>query len=160
MVEGLNADFTYAAQSKLFALAIFPLINSEAQLDELIQTLGADSHWKSREIGRDDDHRMVELRWTNPEGLECNAVGFAPSFSMPASRRAPYVAVGVWPGGHDNQFLKTHGKTIGLADTIHDLDEQGYKHQFEITDAKVVELIGDSFKKSLLRRLTFRLPLL
>jgi hypothetical protein len=131
MMEGLNADFSFAAQSKAFALAIFPLISSERQLDELIQTLSGDARWTSDEIARDADHRRVELRWRNPEGLDCNAVGFAPTLPMPVTRRAPYVAVGVWPGGHDNQFLKNHGQTIGLADTSHNLDEQGYQYQLQ-----------------------------
>lgn len=159
MIEGLNADFTFAAQSKMFALAIFPLISSENQLDELIQMLSNNDRWKANEIGWDAEHRMVELHWRNPEGLDCNAVGFAPTLAMPASRRAPYVAVGVWPGGHDNQFLKRPGPTIGLADTGHDLDEQGYHHQLEKTEAKVGELVGSSFTKAQLRKLTFRVSL-
>lgn len=159
MMEGLNADFEFAAQSKLFALAIFPLISSERQLGELIQTLSGDAQWKAEEIGRDTEHRMVELRWRNPEGLECNAVGFAPTLAMPATRRAPYVAVGVWPGGHDNQFLKKHGQTIGLADTSHKLDEQSYQNHLEKTEAKVGQLVGSSFTKAQMRRLTFRLSL-
>lgn len=158
MVAAINADFDRAAQRKQFALAIFPLVTSESELQSLVATLVRNPRWRAVEFSQDSSHRMVELLWTNPEEVECNAVGFAPTLSMPVSRRAPFVALGVWPCGHDNEHLEHQQKVIGLADTFHGLPKERYKPMLEQTEKSVDEIVGDTFSKNNLRRLSFRVP--
>ena len=157
-VPGLNSDFETASTKGEFALAIFPQIETEQDLSQLIETLGKSEGWTLNEFHRRDNHKMIELLWQNPLGKLSNAVGFAPTLSMPVSRRAPFVALGLWPGGHDNPFLRRHGENVGLADTQHHLTEEQYTRQHKNTQTKVKGLIGHRFSTDLLRRLTFRIP--
>ena len=41
-------------------------------------------------------------------------MGLAPFGTMPVTRRAPYVCLATWPGGHDNPYLTRYERDIVL----------------------------------------------
>ena len=45
---------------------------------------------------------MVGMEWRIRDGLASSPMGLAPFATMPVTRRAPYVCIAAWPGGHDN----------------------------------------------------------
>lgn len=55
-----------------------------------------------------------------------SALGFAPLGTMPVTRRAPYVALGIWAGGYDNPFRKRPDEFVGAGDMKHGLAEESY----------------------------------
>lgn len=120
----VSSNFAAAAVSGNFPLAIFPRILNEAHLKSLLEVFGAHPHWRLEEFARDSTTSSLELCWQSPVGHWCNIVGFAPFSDMPVTRRAPFVALGCWPGGHDNCFLKAKKPISGLADCAHQLSQE------------------------------------
>ena len=105
----------------------------------------------------DETGLKLELRWLNSEGLWCNAMGFAPLFSMPVTRRAAIPFISIWPCGHDNKFKKHKGKIIGVGDCNHNLSEKQYSTMKTSTEERNLEL-RDVFnlpKVELMRKTTF-----
>lgn len=157
LVDAMNASFEVAAEKKQFALAIFPYIAQEHQLAELLITMLKDSRWQCNLLDSDETHGLLELQWQTSSGAWSNAVGFATFPTMPLTRRAPFASLGVWPGGHDNPFLRNPKDVIGLADSAHTLDQAQYKKRMSETlshNKKIRELFGSP---ALLTQSTFRL---
>ncbi|NVB38795.1 hypothetical protein G6O69_13220 [Pseudenhygromyxa sp. WMMC2535] len=132
--------------------------------DETASFLGALSSHPRWEISADPqlarDGREVGVRstWTTSEGLRTDAMGFAPSAFMPVSRRAPYLALAAWTGGHANAQLERpkHGE-VGMGDAPPPRDVD-YEKSMDLTHrwSKRVREPSEIGHK-LLRRLSFRL---
>jgi hypothetical protein len=89
---------------------IFPNVATDVELVELLKAFDDSDRWAvQRESmsrnGRDVDViRMCWLRSTTKE--RSSVLGMAPLFSMPVTRRAPYVSMFVWPGDRSNPFRR------------------------------------------------------
>ncbi len=57
------------------------------------------------------------MEWTIRPGLASSPMGLAPFATMPVTRRAPYVCIAAWPGGHENPNWTRHDERI-----VHFLD--------------------------------------
>lgn len=53
------------------------------------------------------DDLLLGIQWaTEVAGIASMPMGFAPFATMPVTRRAPYVCLATWPGGHENPHWK------------------------------------------------------
>lgn len=60
---------------------------------------------------------MIGVEWQIGNGCVTSVMGLAPFATMPVTRRAPYVCLAAWPGGHDNPHWTRH-----LEGIVHFLD--------------------------------------
>jgi hypothetical protein len=90
-------------------------------------------------------------------------MGLAPLRHMPLPRRAPYVAMVLWPGGRENpraSIPTSPRDPVGLVDAAHGLDDAQYDHHWSATIGDVKKmLIHEQGNQKLLREVAFRLPL-
>lgn len=112
--------FARASEARLPAVAIFTGIRSDAELVEQLRVLAAGERWTITEEhpeGLDTDDVMVGMEWRVRDGLSSSPMGLAPFATMPVTRRAPYVCIAAWAGGHDNPHWKRYDPGI-----VHFLD--------------------------------------
>jgi hypothetical protein len=112
--------FETGRDTKLPAFAVFTGIRTEAELVEQLRILARGSRWTiTREypVGLVTDDVLIGIHWQIHEGLSSSVMGLAPFATMPVTRRAPYVCLAAWPGGHDNPHWARHDKEI-----VHFLD--------------------------------------
>lgn len=156
--DSLTAHFSALAAKAEFGLALFPTVETESQLLTLLNRIAASDRWGMNLLECDRPDVLVELLWSNDHGSRANAVGFGPFGCMPLTRRAPVMAIGLWPGAHDNPFLEHQGATIGLADTRHALSREKYREKLKETEDNFNDLVAaGTIPKPVLRRTSFRL---
>jgi hypothetical protein len=112
--------FEAGTKARLPALAVFPGIRTEAALVEQLRVLARGSRWRiTREhpAGLITDDVMIGMEWQIGNGCMSSVMGLAPFATMPVTRRAPYVCLAAWPGGHDNPHWTRH-----LEGIVHFLD--------------------------------------
>lgn len=109
-------------------------------------------------MGRDDDV-AIGLWWQTAHGPWSSVMGFAPLGSMPVTRRAPYVAIVLWPGGHENIHRTDRPAAVGIVQAPVVPDAQEYQRIWDRTKAKTSELLSEPPENApLLRKVTFCLP--
>lgn len=136
VAESVGDHIVEARKREHFALAAFPTIDTQAGIVDLLNALLDDPRWRWREAsvrGR----FAADLRWCDADRTPCSAIGFAPFGSMPVTRRGPYVAIGVWPGGFDNPMRKRPDDFVGVGDMKHDLTPDQYSKTRGITTKRV-----------------------
>jgi hypothetical protein len=136
VISQLTHHIELAESQSQLALAVFPGVVTEEQLFHLIELFRKGSRWSLRSVDVVDRY-AVDLRWLRPGSEDASAIGFAPLGTMPVTRRAPYVAVGVWSKGHENPMRTKPDNFIGVGDMSHDLDEVQYKQMHKTTRAQV-----------------------
>ena len=103
--EDVSRVFDAGAQARLPAIALFTGIRTEDALAEQLDLLARGPRWTLTEEhpeGLTTDDVMVGMEWRIRDGLASSPMGLAPFATMPVTRRAPYVCIAAWPGGHDN----------------------------------------------------------
>ena len=135
----------YAAQQKA-AILLFPFITTEASLIEELKRLRASVRWRIVERSAADVVH-IGIEWRTATGERSDAMGFAPLPSMPVPRRAPYFAIGMWPGTRCNP-LRGRGRTppgltgrVSFLDAAHSLSETDSDAIWEATEGAVAELM-------------------
>jgi len=101
---------------------------------------------------------IVDVAWKTANGKYTSVMGFAPLGCMPVTRRAPYVALALWPGDHENAWLKQQDE-LGIIGAPHGMDRNRHKAQMKTTNERVkvlLELPAEDAEE--LRRVTFALP--
>lgn len=118
----------------------------------------APTPWSHRAPERRDV--AISVHWKTPGLMRAVAMGFAPLGSMPVTRRAPYVALSLWPGGRDNpHFTKSPGDLVSFADAPTNLSKDAHDKLWETTARETRTMLGDPFDDVVwLRRVTFCLP--
>jgi hypothetical protein len=112
--------FEAAAQAHLPAVAAFTGIKTEDELVEQLRILGRGSRWtitRERPAGLVTNDVLIGIHWQIRDGLSSSVMGLAPFATMPVTRRAPYVCLAAWPGGHDNPHWTRYEQ-----DLVHFLD--------------------------------------
>jgi hypothetical protein len=145
----LNTGFDAHARADRVAVAVFPLINCEGALIELLNTLACDSRWRIRCHPQRSPSAgvLVGLEWITASGHVSEAMGFAPFGTMPVPRRAPYVAIATWPGRAANPFrgrgVTPPGKpdTVSFLDAAHGFEERRYEAMWSDTTRDVTSLM-------------------
>ena len=103
--EDVSRVFDAGARAQLPAIALFTGIRTEHALAEQLGILARGPRWTLTEEhpeGLTTDDVMVGMEWRIRDGLASSPMGLAPFATMPVTRRAPYVCIAAWPGGHDN----------------------------------------------------------
>lgn len=118
--EDVSRTFEAGTTARLPAIAIFIGIRTEDQLVEQLRILSRGPRWQithEHPDGLETDDVMIGMTWQVREGLASSPMGLAPFGTMPVTRRAPYVCIAAWPGGHDNPHWKRYEEGI-----VHFLD--------------------------------------
>jgi hypothetical protein len=126
----IHASLLQAAAEPAAALLVFPNLRVDEDIADLVSALVkhkdftiTKKEWPA-EVTRTEI--LFLLEWKTPSGYPSRTMGFAPSGSMPVTRRAPFVSLMVWPGKHDNKFRPTNYKSVGVVDMKHNLDQTKY----------------------------------
>lgn len=146
--EWLNREFDVHANQDRAVIAVFPHIQSELALVELLKGLSG-GRWsiQPRKKRSPTGCALVGVDWTTQNGDSSEAMGFAPFPSMPVTRRAPYVALGTWPGGRSNPRRgiaptpPARDKVVSFLDARHELDDAEYDKKWSETSARVSGLM-------------------
>lgn len=155
LAEQLEPLLNDAATHAEAVLLIFPDLRTPADVARLLRALGNYPTWSVSRTSRKEHERadlLVSLEWNTPTGNVTAAMGMAPLGSMPITRRAPYVCIVLWPGGHENPFRQSDRKRVSLADMKHGLDE--YTHEkfwTQSTSNKSAYLEGQNEGAAMLR---------
>jgi hypothetical protein len=136
VIRQLSLHIRVAQSQEQLALAVLPSIETEQQLRSLIELLGRDPQWNVIRLPI-PDRFALDLRWKASESLEASAIGFAPLGTMPVTRRSPYVALGVWAGGHGNPRRKKPDTFMGVGDMSHGLQDERYDKMQRLTRERV-----------------------
>ncbi len=135
----------YAAQQKA-AILLFPFITSEAGLVEELKRLLDSGRWRITERTVADVVH-IGIEWQTHGRERSDAMGFAPLPSMPVPRRAPYFAIGMWPGTRCNP-LRGKGRTpaglpgrVSFLDAAHTLGDADSDRTWDSTVDAVAELM-------------------
>jgi hypothetical protein len=134
-----------AAAHSEAVLAIFPDLRTPEDVARLLDSLSRGEGWSCREVEWKEHARadiLIGLGWRTPTGQMTSAMGLAPLGTMPITRRAPYVAIAIWPGGQENPFRQQPRKRVSLADMPHSLTPElhdMYWRQTEDNKARYLE---------------------
>lgn len=118
VAQSVDVDdvFDVAAAAHLPAFVVFPEIRDERQLLDQLASLAQGERWKiTREKvkGLTTDDLLLGIQWTTGNaGVVSMPMGFAPLPTMPVTRRAPYVCLATWPGGHENPSWTKHKPSV------------------------------------------------
>jgi hypothetical protein len=146
----LDSTFDRHGASERAVVALLPSIRSEIELVHALNSLPSD-RWKLiHRPSTDDGLVFVGVQWSTSQNHICHAMGFAPFITMPVPRRAPYVAIALWPGGRSNSFRGTRptppGKDgqVDFLDAAHGLDEADYRKRWDVTTREVKAILDDT----------------
>jgi len=160
----INALVTNAAADKQPAYFLFPRIRTAPGITRMLETLNGEGGWTVKRV-RWRKHRrdavLLGAYWQTASGPLSSAIGFAPLGTMPVTRRAPFVAIGVWGGGQENQHLKSRPKesAVGVADIPSGHRQKKHAEKMKSTDARVRALLADPAEDVVyLRQVAFCLP--
>jgi hypothetical protein len=156
-VRQLTEHIQVAASARHFAIAIFPDVVLELQLRIFIDLLGISAGWVVDRLNI-PGRFAVAMRWASSAALQSSVMGFAPFGTMPVTRRAPYVAVALWPCGYDNPRRKKPDAFIGVGDTAHTFADDRYDRMQAKTRARVKATRAMHADASLFTGMTFCLP--
>lgn len=107
--EELNELFDIAGAQQMAGVAVFPSIRGEADLVEQLAKLASRPRWTvttASVSGLSTDDLLIGMQWSTAASLISTPMGFGPLPTMPVTRRAPYVCIATWPGGHENPHRK------------------------------------------------------
>jgi hypothetical protein len=162
--EEVDGLFDFAAGEHMPAIAVFPAIRTEAQLIDQLRLLETGDRWEiSREVvkGLVTEDVLVGIRWTTAQQLMSLPMGFGPFVTMPVTRRAPYVCLATWPGGHENPHRKKYQpKSVDFLDSApsEPLSADEYKRVWDGSTKRTAELLSESQDDpNFYRRVAFRL---
>ncbi|MBX3275421.1 MAG: hypothetical protein KF729_34465 [Sandaracinaceae bacterium] len=109
-----------AAEARAAAVVVFPELRTAPDICSLLALLHGRERWRMERVPWKTHARpdaLVGLWWRTAAGNHTSVMGLAPLGSMPATRRAPYVALVAWTGRHENEHWtkRTRGE-VGLVD--------------------------------------------
>ena len=134
LVEALEDFLITRIEQPAPVVAIFPDIRTQELLLELLIVLGTKDRWNNRVLRVPKCPDLVlQTTWLTPTRHTAFVQGLAPFPTMPPVRRAPYVAMVLWPGGNESQFWTNSRRTVSLADTKmpEDLSEDHFDNLWE-----------------------------
>lgn len=148
-----------------FPFLLLPRIRNAEEIARLIALLRTSERWDvtrvpwpAKSAARPDV--AMGLFWRTPTKLRAAAMGFAPMGSMPVTRRAPYVAMALWPGDRDNpHFDKSPEDLVSFANAQTGLPKEAHDKLWETSAKDSREMLQDPFDDVVwMRRVTFCLP--
>jgi hypothetical protein len=161
LTQQLDPVLRDAAAHSEAILAIFPDLRAPEHVAQLLDSLSRDAAWSCAEIAWKEHPRedlLLSLEWTTPNGHRTSAMGLGPLGTMPLTRRAPYVAIALWPGGQENPFRQEPRKRVSLADMPHSLTEEVHATFWEKTEENKARYLAGQEEGAARPRVTFCLP--
>ena len=155
-----------AADGRTFHL-LFPHIRSAAGLVRMLEVLDGSQRWTVERVPwRKYERRdavLVGVHWANDAGNRMSVMGFAPLMTMPATRRAPYPALAIWGGGHDNvarnRQRAPRGVNVGIVNVPTGLEDKPHAAAWDKTVEGVAPLLRDPPEDGEhLRKVAFCIP--
>lgn len=160
--ELLHATLIQAAAESAGVLFVFPHLRVDEDIADLAMSLTRNPAFTIQQQpwppeGASRTEILFLLRWLTPSGLPSRAMGFAPSGSMPITRRAPFVSLFVWPGGLENHIRGTKTKegkpfaSVGIVDMKHSFDPEDHQNLWtgSLNEKAAVDQEEPSFSASL-----------
>jgi hypothetical protein len=148
--QRLNLFLDAAGAASQVALILWPLLRTYEEIVPLILALTSDARWRWSRVPWvnhvRDDATLIGLTWRTGGGEESSVMGFGPFGSMPVTRRGPYVALAVWPGGQENRKHQSAPGKVGFIDCkiTSDVaaDDDGYDTLWRSTRSEVTRLLS------------------
>lgn len=141
---------------------IAPEARTGNDIARLVKTLRSSLRWHASAAvapGSRTNCVALDIRWKIGTGVGASSVvGFAPLGCMPVTRRAPYVALALWPSAHAYEHYKPTNP-VSIAGVALEMSKRKHLRQERGTQERVTKLL-DSPKESSsrLRHVTFILP--
>ena len=142
-----------SAKAGEVAIIIFPRVRTPRGIVRLMKALTTGTRWKAARVPWRHHARegagLVGLTFTTLAGDASSVMGFAPLGCMPVTRRAPYVALGIWAGTKQNPHKSSPQGTVGFIDApvlgADDarLEKVAHDKMWTQTMNRVKELLGD-----------------
>lgn len=144
-----------ARDEQKLALALFPALSDESDVVSLLKTLLSRPSWSWSEV-HVPDRFAIDLRYRD-ETMDraASAIGFSPSATMPVTRRAPYVGLGLWTGGYCNRNRKRPDEFFGVGDMHHDMSDEEYSGRLKQTRTRVTEVREQLDERGVITGVTF-----
>lgn len=146
LVELVDGFLMPMAADSLAALFVFPSIRTEEEVADLLTSLTKSPRFKLVEFQWPPDtprrEILVGLDWQTPSRHQSRSMGLAPFGHMPVTRRAPFVSILIWPGGHENPYRPDDYATVGVADMNADLDRDKFAQWWDQTKAAKKERVS------------------
>jgi hypothetical protein len=151
-----------AAEGQI-ALFLFPRLRAADDVVGLLSLLVQHERWRCSAVdwgaSKRDGYTLFGLDWITREGAKSSAMGFAPLGSMSVTRRAPYVAIALWAGGHENKHKPSTRNVVGFVDFPVSGGKKEHDRLWEKSRADVQTLLSDPAEDAaLLRRVAFCVP--
>jgi hypothetical protein len=172
-VRAINAGLDAAAAEKKTAAIVFPELHTSNDIADAVRALRSDPRWSAQWVASETRgprrFGLLRLAWRTlaANGRETSAMGLAPLRHMPLTRRAPYVAIVLWPGGRENRrapLPTSPREPVGLINAAHGMDDETYEKHRSGTRIEVKSMLKHDREdtlsmRELLRDVAFRLPL-
>tara|TARA_B100001750_G_scaffold241194_1_gene252206 strand:- start:686 stop:1333 length:648 start_codon:yes stop_codon:yes gene_type:complete len=152
-VDDINASLDGCGVAERAACLIFPSVTTPDGIVDLLQRLSTDERWSCRRFERASDMLCVE--WRTASGRTSRALGLAPMLSMPVTRRAPYVAIALWPGQQKKR--KQPREDVGFIDMPSNLDSKKHRALISASTKNANAILGDDAAEHW-REVAFRFP--
>jgi hypothetical protein len=161
-LHDLDSQVELAAAKGDACLLVLPRATSNSDIVDLAQHLERGDRWQVKPHPHPTNPAVCGLgiRYRTGAGEWSSAMGFAPSGTMPVTRRAPYLALALWGGGHENPAFKfSRPGTVNMADVAVDLTGDGYDNMWDASQASTRRRLADpAFDVVWLRNVAFCLP--
>lgn len=157
VVPQLSEHIQIAASAQQLAVAIYPNIVTAQELLAFIRLLDCSSDWTVTPLNV-PGRSAVDMRWASSDSQQSSVMGFAPFGTMPVTRRAPYVAMALWPCGYDNPRRKKPDRFVGVGDMAHEFADERYDRMQRATRDRVSQTRHVHRDASLFTGMTFCLP--
>lgn len=139
-----------AGEEASLAILAFPDLRTSADVAGLLLALAADPRWRltlPHPGPHPHDDTVIGLWWITSGSQLSSVMGLAPLGEMPVTRRAPHVALVVWPGAHLNEHPKPKRSEteVGLTSCPlpkHLLERDAYKLAWDRTRSDVAAALA------------------
>jgi hypothetical protein len=165
LTNNLDPFFEQSRHEGTFPFVLLPRLRDASGIARLIALLTSSRRWEVARIpwtscSAPRSDVAVGLFWRTPNDLRAAAMGFAPLGSMPVTRRAPYVALALWPGDRENPYFdKSPPGNVSFADANTGLTRETHEKLWETSARDSRDMLRDPFDDVVwMRRVTFCLP--
>lgn len=153
-----------SVESNRVAILMFPRISGVSEMGRLISCFNHPPRWWISRVAFPDTNVDIEgvgIFFRTKRGDASAAMGFAPCFEMPMTRRAPCVGLALWGGQKSNPFF-TRGEPgeVNMAHAPHLFDSrESHGKVWSKTEAATkLRLMIPAFDSTWLRKVSFCLP--
>lgn len=149
----IDAQLEACGRESRAACLVFPSVNTLEQLGELLSLLDRSRRWRVREHSRDARGVLIIVEWRTETEEWSRSMGLAPMMNMPTTRRAPHVALALWPG----PAKKKKKSWVGFIDMPSEMRAPAHEKALEQSVATVSEILDDDGGEHW-RDVAFRIP--